>query len=87
MEIKTAELIVQDIIEELSDRSGSLFHNELDAEIAEEIKEAWINIILKHAPQPTIEVDELKRCHICMNLGYTERFCYNCGREANSPTA
>jgi len=27
--------------------------------------------------------DTEKRCHVCNNLGYTARFCHNCGREAN----
>jgi len=35
------------------------------------------------ASQQTVQSDGLKRCHVCMNLGYTERFCYYCGREAN----
>ena len=39
------------------------------------------------ASQPGVEAVGIKRCHICMNLGYTERFCYYCGREANPPAA
>ena len=26
-----------------------------------------------------------QRCHVCNNLGYTARYCHNCGREVNPP--
>lgn len=43
-----AKLIVEDIMEELASRHGSLLHNELDEEIVNEMREAWIAIVLKH---------------------------------------
>jgi len=52
MNIEIAKLIVKDIMEELADRSGSLLHNEIDEEIIEEMREAWVNIVMKHASAP-----------------------------------
>lgn len=46
--MKTAELIVEDIIKDLACRSGSLFHNEIDDEVAEDIRSTWIVIAKKH---------------------------------------
>lgn len=43
------------------------------------------NAVNYYETEPGVEANGLKRCHVCMNVGYTARFCHQCGREANPP--
>ena len=46
MNIEIAKLIVRNIMEELTDCSDSLLH--IDKEIVEEMREAWVNIVMEY---------------------------------------
>ncbi len=51
----------------------------------EGIEYVRIDVAENYVSQQGVQADGLTRCHICMNIGYTGRFCYNCGQETNPP--
>ena len=48
--------------------------------------EKIMRVIDKYIETSVKQERNLNRCHVCINLGYDLRYCYYCGREANTDT-